>query len=213
MQRALSGSILFTATLCIALGTFLGCSPEKKYKVLSFFFDGVPMPAGVAGGPAAKLVMHQHRPYADGTCGKCHPNDNVELSVTEASNIAEINASVCLRCHENKQTEYAVMHGPVAVGQCLLCHNPHESPIAGLLRAPAVKLCGQCHTPEMMVAGRAEHKDANADCLSCHVGHGGPKHGLLRAQSAPPQRPGPSTAPTLGDPKATSPDSLAGAGL
>ena len=48
MQRALSGSILFTATLCIALGTFLGCSPEKKYKVLSFFFDGVPMPAGVA---------------------------------------------------------------------------------------------------------------------------------------------------------------------
>lgn len=207
MQRVLSGSILFTISLCIAAGVFLGCSPEKKYKVLSFFFDGVPAPAGAATGSSATLVMHQHKPYADGTCGKCHPSDDVQLSVTEASDIAAVNASVCLRCHQNTPTEYEVMHGPVAIGQCLLCHAPHESPIAGLLRAPAIKLCSQCHSPEMMVADRPEHKDSKADCLSCHVGHGGPKHGLLRT------RPGPATNQALGPPETASPASLAGAGL
>ena len=54
MQRArLYYRVVLAAILCIALGSFWGCSPQKRYQVLSFFFDGVPAPGGARGGSAA----------------------------------------------------------------------------------------------------------------------------------------------------------------
>jgi predicted CXXCH cytochrome family protein len=193
MHRArLCNLAIFAAILCIALGSFLGCSQQKRYELLTFFFDGVPAPAGVDTG-GAQLVSHLHKPYADGQCASCHGTDDMEMSIGRAVTIAEISSNVCLKCHEKVRASYPVMHGPVAAAECLICHAPHESPVAHVLRAPAPTLCAQCHTPENMQSDRPEHKDMSADCLGCHSGHGGATHGLLRAGNSATTRPTVST--------------------
>lgn len=179
MQRAkLWNKIIFAALFCAALASFFGCSQQKRYDVLTFFFDGVPNPGGVKGGPAP--VAYVHKPYAENKCGSCHASDDIDMSISRAVDIAEIPPTVCLKCHQGVTTEYPVMHGPVVSVQCLLCHAPHDSTLPYLLTGTSPRLCGQCHTPENMVPVRPEHNDAKADCLSCHFGHGGPSHGLLR---------------------------------
>jgi predicted CXXCH cytochrome family protein len=208
MQRArLCYHVVFAAVLCIALGSFLGCSPQKRYKVLSFFFDGVPIPQGTQGA-AGQPAMYIHKPYADGKCGSCHDTDQMELSISQPTNIKNISSSVCLKCHGKVPTQFPVMHGPVAAGACLMCHAPHSSSTAHLLQAPAPRICVQCHTPGGTLTQRPEHKDAKADCLSCHFGHGGTKHGMLRAnEPAVPQPVSalPTTLPTLSGLPATRP--------
>lgn len=196
MRRArLLFQVVVPAILCIALGSFLGCSPETRYKTLSFFFDGVPVPKGVEGDADAKGKVCQHKPYLENKCGACHPRDTVEMDISRPMDIGDLSSNLCLRCHDKVRAQYAVMHGPVASTECLLCHVPHESTIAHLLRTEAPRLCVQCHVPEVMVPLRPEHQDPKADCLSCHVGHGGPKHGLLREKRPATTRP--STRPAV----------------
>ncbi len=167
------------AIFCIAVGSFLGCSPEKRYKVLSFFFDGVPLPRGVEAEEGQQIV-YPHKPYAEGKCISCHASNQMDLSITQPTNISGVSSSVCLNCHGKIPSQYEVMHGPVSSGECLLCHNPHESSVKHLLVASAPRVCTQCHTPEVMTPRRSEHQDEKASCLNCHFGHGGPAHGLLR---------------------------------
>jgi predicted CXXCH cytochrome family protein len=186
MQRMLSCLIVFAAILSIAMVGVLGCSPQKHYQTLSFFFDGVPAPdaggthrTGAEGQP----IRYLHKPYADGKCGGCHASDNMEMSISRPVTMTPITSSVCLKCHGKMPSQYPVMHGPVAAAVCLMCHSPHESPVPHLLLSSAPRLCVQCHAPEMMVPARPEHKDEKADCLGCHFGHGGPAHGLLRPKA------------------------------
>lgn len=189
--------LVLAAILAIALGGFLGCSPQKRYEVLSFFFDGVPVPQGVQGSADAKLTIYHHKPYADGKCGACHTSDVVEMDISRPMTISEVPSSTCLRCHEKVRGEYPVMHGPVSATECLMCHAPHDSTVAHLLKAAAPLVCVQCHTPDTMVPRRPEHQDEKSDCLSCHVAHGGPKHGLLQTTSTtrPATRPAVSSLP------------------
>lgn len=181
LKSRLWHTIAFAAIFCIALGTFLGCSQDRRYKVLSFFFDGVPAPGDARGGAhAGERTVYQHKPYADGKCGLCHGTDDIDMSIARPTNITQISSALCLRCHEKVRAEHVIMHGPVTATECLMCHNPHESGVAHLLKAPAPPICTQCHAPEMMLPLRPEHADQKADCLNCHFGHGGPAHGLLR---------------------------------
>lgn len=193
MRRARSCfQVILVAILCIALGSFLGCSPQKRYQVLSFFFDGVPVPGGAqggGGGEGGRPIAYTHKPYAEGKCGSCHASDELEMTVDRPTNLTAISSSVCLKCHAKIPAEYSVMHGPVASAQCLLCHAPHQSAVPHLLNAPAPRLCVQCHAPETMIPRRPEHQDEKADCLSCHSGHGGTAHGLLRANAPATTRP------------------------
>jgi len=76
------GALLLIAT-CLAVG---GCAAEQRYRVLAFFFDGVPRPGEVqapadesaAAGdkkPAAEaavLQVYSHGPYASKNCTACH---------------------------------------------------------------------------------------------------------------------------------------------
>ena len=100
---------------------WFGCSVEKHYDLLSFFFDGVPNPnalpvTATAGDP---ISMRQsptyvaHTPYVERQCDSCHRS---------RFDTSRVGAEVCLPCHEGVETEYRVMHGPVALGACLWCH-------------------------------------------------------------------------------------------
>lgn len=194
--------IAFTAMLCIGVGAFLGCSPQKRYEVLTFFFDGVPAPGGMEiRDEQGALITHLHEPYAAGKCGECHGSDNLEMSIARPVNIADIPSTVCLKCHQEIPDEYRLMHGPVAAAECSFCHSPHESSIPNLLKARAPAVCAQCHSAETMTADRPEHQDLKADCLTCHIGHGSHSRGLLRVNVVPKAQPavstlGPTTMPT-----------------
>jgi predicted CXXCH cytochrome family protein len=178
-----------------------GCTsdPQKRYKILSFFFDGVPEPTEtVAGGGVVRkipggqpMVIFAHKPFAEEKCDSCHSGGMNALyrQVPES-----VSSNVCLRCHQEVTSKYAVMHGPVATVECLWCHAPHEANYRWLLRQPAPDVCLQCHTPELLSANPPEHTMPKSDCLACHSGHGGEQHGLLKPRT------GPYSAPAGGSP-------------
>jgi predicted CXXCH cytochrome family protein len=155
-----------------------GCSVNKRnYKVLNFFFDGVPDPSlpagsepGVDGGPPRLVVVH--RPFAEENCEACHrtryrPSRN--------------DSSICLECHDTVKTAHPFMHGPVEANACLWCHNPHESSHPALLRDTDRKVCSQCHTPSMLSSTKVPaHADTARGCLECHSGHGGLTSQMLK---------------------------------
>jgi predicted CXXCH cytochrome family protein len=199
MQRArLYYKAVLAVVVFVALGAFLGCSSQKHYRMLSFFFDGVPAPGGQAGvalDAAGQPVAYLHKPYADGKCASCHASDELDIGIDRPTNISAISSSVCLNCHAKVLAEYKTMHGPVASAQCMLCHMPHQSNVAHLLNTPAPRLCVQCHAPETMTPHRPEHQDSKADCLTCHSGHGGATPGLLHTDTPPTAQP--ATQPTV----------------
>lgn len=210
MQRErLSYLGAFAAVLCIGVGAFLGCSPQKRYEVLTFFFDGVPTPGGMdVRDESGALVTHLHEPYAAGKCGECHGSDDLEMSIARPVNISDIPSTVCLKCHQQVPDEYRLMHGPVAAAECSFCHSAHESSIPHLLKGRAPSICAQCHSAETMTADRPEHKDLAADCLTCHVGHGSHSRGLLRVNAVPKAQPAfsslePTTMPSASAAAAT----------
>lgn len=156
-----------------------GCSVEKNYELLSFFFDGVPDPNAMpvlasTGDPAAMRASPTytaHPPYVENRCVECHGR---------AFTTSGVDSGVCLKCHEGVRDAYPYMHGPVAFGACLMCHVPHESAYSALLKGEPIKVCGQCHGPGMLDSERVpEHADATS-CLGCHTGHGGTARYMLR---------------------------------
>lgn len=210
MQRLLKSHLAIGIVLLLTAGTFLGCSPEKRDKVLRFFFDGVP--ERTASGTKSTAAMsgptrYVHKPYAEQKCDSCHPASDLQLEIGMASNVTPLESSVCLKCHGNIPNEKPVMHGPVAAAECLMCHAPHESGVAHLLRLRSPRLCMQCHAAGTTLSTRPEHHDDKADCLECHVGHGSTKHGLLK--------PAPASATQPAAPLANSPSGpeVKGAGL
>lgn len=163
LGAALAGSVGWT-----------GCSVDRHYRTLSFFFDGVPNPeakaaaqgaSGVTAAMRASATYTVHRPFAEERCGECH-RGQLEFR--------GLDSRVCLKCHEGEKTRHARMHGPVAAGECLWCHLPHESAEAHLLRKAARQTCVQCHDASLLKDdGVPAHADAARGCLECHSGHGG----------------------------------------
>jgi predicted CXXCH cytochrome family protein len=172
------------ATSLAALMTiWLGCSVEKHYDVLSFFFDGVPDPdaedalvwrgGSRAGGVAQPLIVRSaHSAYAERRCNECHGETSAYGFLVEGFD--QLDATTCLQCHGDVLETYPVLHGPVAVHACLWCHLPHESAYDHLLAVRSPQLCLQCHDLGLMESPQPpEHVDIQRDCLDCHSGHGG----------------------------------------
>jgi predicted CXXCH cytochrome family protein len=158
---------------------FLGCSIEKNYKTLSFFFDGVPDPnapsraahPGVPSDISQSPTYSAHKPWLEEKCEECH---------TRTLKLGGRDSDLCMKCHSESLTSHEYMHGPVAVGACLWCHNPHNSANAHLLKLPGRDLCMQCHA-QGLLSNLPAHSDLRRACLECHQGHGGPDRFFLRA--------------------------------
>ena len=207
--RRWRGSCFVAAELFCLLVLFAGCSSERRYKVLSFFFDGVPNPNAPAAGTQDEFaaqraggvaipIAYTHKPYAENKCSACHEN-----ATGRFDDFQKLESSICLRCHQDVTDKYPVMHGPVAAAECNLCHVPHESSIPKLLRDTAPAVCVQCHQSELLSPEPPEHLMADKSCLECHSGHGGAKHGLLKSgialkswSSSPSTTTLPATVPT-----------------
>ena len=167
-------TILLTVLMAAAL--LYGCEPTARYKVLSFFFDGVPNPEEVkaaemkkkaaeerkAGGGTTGITSFKHGPYAARMCSGCH--------MTGASNrlIAPLE-KLCFGCHEFKMDKKWV-HGPFAAGDCTVCHDPHSSRYKFLLVSEPGKLCFNCHD-EKAITESELHKGTDMQCTTCHDPH------------------------------------------
>lgn len=177
-SRSLQTHAAITAGGCVVIMVcslvWMGCSIEKHYSTLSFFFDGVPNPEAKARAAAAAGVTPDlrnsptyslHKPYAEEQCNECHAD---QLKITNRD------SEMCLKCHQDEPSKFPKMHGPVAAGACLWCHSPHESAQAHLMRKPARDVCMQCHDRTMLSLDRVPaHGDEKISCIDCHSGHGG----------------------------------------
>jgi predicted CXXCH cytochrome family protein len=188
---------LIASGLLLAVGIVLlaGCrTPEQRYRVLSFFFDGVPPPPGMVltpeqinpwdpalremsdreavtptTGPAEEVTIRSiHAPYERRECAKCHGSaGSFRMSVTDIA--------PCASCHKGYDKPEAGdwVHGPLAVSQCNLCHVAHRSENFSLLKQPQPDLCFYCHDAQPLLE-RPYHvlaKDKQADCGDCHDPH------------------------------------------
>lgn len=168
---------------CILSSLLYGCEAKARYKVLSFFFDGVPDPEKVAleekaardkgrsvitGEPGTKITTHG--PYAAKACDACHEKftNNLLLPPQE----------LCFKCH-TINIDKRWVHGPVAAGGCGVCHEPHESRYPFLLVSTPREFCFHCHNKDSLLKSEA-HKDTEAICTNCHDAHASDRRFLLK---------------------------------
>jgi predicted CXXCH cytochrome family protein len=194
--------LLVLALVCAPLG---GCTAQRQYKVLSFFFDGVPDPnakpvdhpsvlnTGPNDQPVNKKLAVVHQPYAAGNCRACHtsaptakPGDGTLAAASAAKDLKLVafDSSLCVSCHKDKPGEFKVMHGPVAAAACMWCHEPHQSDNPALLKSGGPDLCCQCHDRQLLSKDQSGHQTETKACLDCHFGHGAPDSNLLRPKQS-----------------------------
>ncbi len=191
--RGSTGVILVLVWFVVCLG---GCGEENRYRVLSFFFDGVPKPGEVeqlkqelaqkeaqAEKEASDTpAFFLHRPYENRKCRACHSVEgSFEPKVSDPL--------LCRRCHESyyKTASDDWVHGPVIFNQCALCHLPHKSKHAKLLHQAQPQLCLQCHDGAFFKEDPFHSQLENLRCSNCHEPHAAGNR-LLLADSQTYQR-------------------------
>jgi predicted CXXCH cytochrome family protein len=180
-DAALMKSLLFVGISLLLLSLAYGCVTKSNYKVLSFFFDGVPDPEKTVtagemedrkkaqknvGNPDASV----HGPFAARLCVGCHnPGTNrLKKPVDE----------LCSDCHKI-QLDKKWIHGPVVSGGCRVCHNPHSSSYRYLLVADSKDFCFYCHTKDDVFRNPV-HQGIDSGCTSCHDAHMSDSEYLLK---------------------------------
>ncbi|UCG32018.1 MAG: hypothetical protein JSU68_10175 [Phycisphaerales bacterium] len=167
------------------------CSEPTRYRVLSFFFDGVPEPGQVqdAGdevdpqaapepaGPSDALARRRpvfaHPPYRENSCGTCHTRFGGGLRQTPEDGL-------CQTCHPDIPGDLEFVHGPLAVNSCLSCHDPHASSHPAILLGEVNDVCFSCHRRNDLTK-RPEHEpEQELSCTDCHGAHGGSDRYFLR---------------------------------
>lgn len=169
------------------------CSEERRYRTVSFFFDGVPKPGAPTTQPAAagqvgpttkparrvrqfpQVVMTVHPPYQQNRCRQCHVAYSRGL-------FKSVEDGMCLTCHTDLTADMKYVHGPVAANACLICHHHHQSPRPRMLLAEGGKLCLQCHDEDELSTGPHHATLDDQPCTACHHAHGSDKKFFIRTK-------------------------------
>ena len=183
-----AGKIVLLAVLSGSI--ILSCSPQRKFNILSFFFDGVPPPNASADDQGDSLLVFNdssmvtgqrtaviteyyfHDPYQKRKCMLCHDESSM-------GNMTIPEPGLCFTCHEDFTKSYTFVHGPVNGGYCTKCHSAHMSKSDKMLSIEGQPLCLLCHTPEKDFGAEAHSKIGRENCTSCHNPHGGEDRYLL----------------------------------
>jgi predicted CXXCH cytochrome family protein len=167
------------------------CALRKNTRVLSFFFDGVPVYDSTKIAENDKHLkdsvtqevfraepivsfsgFNVHYPYKEKECFSCHDEKS-------KSELIMPQPALCYTCHEDFAQKYKKVHGPVASGYCTNCHNPHMSKEQKLLVRTGQKICLFCHDSGPLLKTDT-HKDiADTECTLCHNPHGGDDRFIL----------------------------------
>ncbi len=188
----------FSGTIVVSLLVMLvmSCDEVERYRVLSFFFDGVPplveeriissdevmdansglpLTEGVVQG---KRVERAHGPSR--SCKLCH--QRLDKSKWATPQLTKRTPEICYDCHDNYAASASglYVHGPVAVGACDFCHDPHTSSYDYLLIDSDPELCYRCHNQKSIESIPAHTTDMSSGCRPCHEAHSSSKKKLLR---------------------------------
>lgn len=183
--------MLILIALSGTLALLPACSEPTRYRVLSFFFDGVPEPGQArnegdeaeprigptSGGPSDVVPRRQpvfaHRPYGENECTACHTRFGGQL-------LQKPEEGLCQTCHPEIPRDLEFVHGPLAVNSCLSCHDPHASSYPAILVGEVNDVCFSCHKRGDLTE-RPEHEPEKAlSCTDCHGPHGGSDRYFLR---------------------------------
>ncbi len=156
----------------------LSCSAETRHRVLSSFFDGVPVPSSSKRGVKPDTLsvkskdvsrsrqdivpVFSHPFYEDKECEPCHIGE-LGNELAEPANV------LCFDCHEDF-SQSAYIHGPVAVGSCVSCHTPHKSNYPHLVLKKTGEVCACCHEYDQTIAF-GHKKSEDMECTYCHDPH------------------------------------------
>ncbi len=188
-KRYLLVYIIFVGLLVTVLSLTTSCSSSESDDVLSIFFDGVPKNVDESESVDTSLVIENgdrksnflrkpkkqlffHSPYQSKDCNSCHES-------AAGNQLLEQPPELCYTCHDNFNTEYAVLHGPVAAGYCTKCHNPHFSKIPKLLIKKGQDICLSCHEKKSVLQNDVHLEIGNTNCTDCHNPHGGEDRFLI----------------------------------
>jgi len=184
--------IEFIFLLVLIYGFSTSCSSEKRLKILSTFFDGVPQAASSEELAADSLQadptkdgdnkplrfvrrqpqMFLHEPYRDRACDSCH-------GTGYGNRLLEEPPDLCFGCHDDFREQLTQIHGPVAAGLCTACHNPHRAKFKRMLFAEGQRLCLKCHEQSAVFANEVHTDIGEESCMSCHNPHGGTEEYFL----------------------------------
>lgn len=180
--------------IIISIIFFVSCTTQKKYEVLSFFFDGVPTPQAAdinlvvdslsvmdstnllaKSNEVTKSHFQLHLPYGKKECISCHDQKLIGKTV-------ETQPQLCYKCHDDYKENFKFVHGPVGGGYCSICHDPHKSQLDKLLKQPTEQLCLNCHASSTVYDNKFHLNTRKTSCIECHNPHGGenrflPQHG------------------------------------
>jgi predicted CXXCH cytochrome family protein len=169
------------------------CAETTRYRVMSFFLDGVPQPgaaptpasaaltpapAGILPEPAARTTATRlipHTPYRENRCDGCHDAEGGQL-------IRPVQEGLCLTCHGVLVSGRAFVHGPVAVNDCTVCHHYHAAPFPNLLLADVRETCLMCHDRADLSSGDHHAAIDERSCTECHDPHGGDNRFFVRGE-------------------------------
>lgn len=181
--------LFFIVTISIF---FVECTPEKKFKILSVFFDGVPDPNkkkevevettqdwGVIAKRTdvnSKPDFYEHPPFAEEKCRSCHAEGFSNALIKPP-------AELCYTCHEDFNSKYQMLHGPVASGNCLMCHGHHKAKFEKILEREGQQLCLFCHNSEDILKNKKHATIGTKNCTECHNPHGGDNRGMLKPET------------------------------
>lgn len=182
--------MIILAACCLGLA----CAETARYRVLSFFLDGVPEPGKAApaeGGPDTLVASSEageisvdtaagrrredtdpadrtlvHPPYREFRCGGCHASDSGLVLITPQEGL-------CDPCHGNVPGDVPYVHGPVAVKDCLFCHHHHGGFHPHVLRSAPTDTCLRCHNRADLTEGEHHPTGRSLACIRCHHAHGG----------------------------------------
>ncbi|NOG53757.1 MAG: hypothetical protein HND57_05430 [Planctomycetes bacterium] len=180
--------VMTASCLGLLLAWWAGCgSPDQRYRVLSFFIDGVPDPNASTLGSDDQgnpMFYMEHQPYAEENCAACH--GGAGISGLSLAGFQQVSVDICKECHEEQVSLHPYMHGPVASRACLWCHDPHNSRYPHLLQEAPHRLCAQCHEQALLDPTVLEHGLEDSNCIDCHSGHGGTNPFFIIERPTPP---------------------------
>ncbi|MDH4202811.1 MAG: hypothetical protein OEV87_07940 [Phycisphaerae bacterium] len=178
----------------------IGCDRTTRYKVLTFFFEGVPSPDAkyiqskpkdtiLSSADRLKAVKSANVLVLDSLgqrrssrhsiakdCAQCHAGD----LRSGRQELKTLLPKLCYSCHTDLYQESDYLHGPINVGECVFCHEPHQSAYVHLQKAPEPQLCYRCHQREDIATIPDHPEYLEKVCTDCHNPHGSPVPHLLK---------------------------------
>lgn len=185
---------LLLITILITGIFVISCTPQEKFIILSFFFDGVPEPEiqeltsiqdsikesasinqiAVSSKKESTIIFHE--PYKNKNCTNCHAENSM-------GDIKETQPGLCYNCHNNFDQIYSNLHGPIQNGYCTVCHHPHKAKNKNLLVSKGQNICFTCHDITAVNENNIHVNIEDLNCINCHNPHGGENKYNLKKNS------------------------------